>query len=197
MARAQSEGRDGSDGSEGSPARESRDRGTLKRATIPPLTRRATSGPYCQPKIARSRRRSRPPRRLPVAGFTPTATTPELLPYGVSTRSTWPRGRNSSCTATAMRLSMSSCPGCVGVIVERTVRVVRMDARRFDGELALILVENDDVEQHVQHWPILAVAARRTQREKLISVFAHDFAKALRRLCVLRRIAEENSVSGG
>jgi hypothetical protein len=107
-----------------------------------------------------------------VCGFTPTATPPEFIPYGVSTRSTRPRVRNASCTATAMRLSMSSCAGCVGVIIEGTVRVVRVDARRFDGDWELLMKYND-VEQHVQHLPILAVAARRTQREKWFSVFAH------------------------
>jgi hypothetical protein len=109
---------------------------------------------------------------VPVFGFTPTAPPPEFMPFGVSTRSTRPRVRNASCTATAMRLSMSSCAGCVGVIVEGTVRVVRVDARRFDGDWELLMKDND-VEQHVQHLPILAVAARRTQREKWFSVFAH------------------------
>ena len=63
-------------------------------------------------------------------------------------------------------------PWCVGMILEGTVRVVRVDARPLDSDWEL-LMKDDDVEQHVQHLLILAVAARGTQREKRFSVFAH------------------------
>ena len=61
---------------------------------------------------------------------------------------------------------------CVGMIFEGTVRMVGVDPRPLDSDWEL-LMKDDDVEQNVQHLLILAVAARRTQRENRFSVFAH------------------------
>ena len=49
----------------------------------------------------------------------------------------------------------------------------RIDARRLDRRLD-VHVEHDHVQQHVQDLLILAVAARRADREKRLAVLQHD-----------------------
>ncbi len=64
-----------------------------------------------QATIARSRRRSAPPRRRPVTGSIPAATTPVEMPNGLRMSSSWPRAFSSSTTAGASVDSTSSTPG--------------------------------------------------------------------------------------
>ena len=131
------------------------------------LTRLTTR--RCSARAAHPRRRA----ACRCCGSTPTATTPVLMAYGPSTFSLCPRAVSASRTAAGTRFSISQHARLARVVVERAERVQRVDARRLD-RLLDVLAEHDHLQQHVQDLLILAVAARRADREERLAVLQHD-----------------------
>ena len=130
--------------------------------------------PATRRRCARSRRRSAPPRSR--AGRRDRCRRRRCRSRSrrpARTRSTCPRAFNSSSTPAPASTPTSSTPGCGTMVVERADGMQRVDARRFDGRLH-VHAEIEDVEQHEQNLLILAVAARRADREERLAVLEDD-----------------------
>ena len=137
------------------------------------MLKRNVHEPSYQATIARSRRRSAPPRSRPVTGSTPAATMPVEMPNGRRTSRTCPRAFSSSMTDGGQRRLHFEHARLRAVVVERADRMQRVDARRLDGRLH-VHAEIDDVEQDEQDLLVLAVAARRADREERLAVLEDD-----------------------
>ena len=89
------------------------------------------------------------------------------------TSSVCPRAFSSSMTAAGQRRLDFEHARLRAVVVERADRMQRVDARRLDRRLH-VHAEVDDVQQHEQDLLVLAVAARRADREERLAVLQHD-----------------------
>ena len=95
------------------------------------------------------------------------------MPYGARSRSTCPRDRSTSRTVRRKRPFDFEDAGLRAMVVERALRMQRVDPRRLDRGLH-VETEVDDVQQDEQDLLVLAVAAGCADREKRLAVLQHD-----------------------